>query len=194
MKTLRVVAILVAAAGSAWAAEPLRTTRAQAVKKLRSRPKDVSSKALSENATLWNELFAVDAHIELYGELPVTAPKGFDTVRAWLANEAQDVGPFPPQLVLVFAAKGDDFQWLELDAKPAPGEIGECTSGWDEALKRLGTKSTMAGEDAAFRAYGHCYAEHARTSKASDVWARQAQAALDALAAGKPSAKQRAKR
>lgn len=132
-------------------------------------PKDL--RLLSERENFYSRVFDWDSAFMVFAEIPVHPVESISFARAFLILNGQDIGPFVPETVVVFAAKGDRIFLTESEVKIS--QVMSCKNEWGKSYKRasealdryhssqLTDKKSFEDyvklEGEAFRAYRSCF-------------------------------------
>lgn len=158
-------------------------------------PKDLV--ALAETDEFYRRVLDWDVAVTRFGELPTTPPTSMTVAKASLALSAQDIGPWPPSTILVFAARGDRIFVVMSSLKDRPEQVPACEARWNEgeakyrqALRawrsaRPSDRSAHADpgryEEEGFEAYRRCFARALPGHPSFAVLTRRAQDIINRL-------------
>lgn len=121
--------------------------------------------ALAKDGAFYGSAFDLWAGVSHFIEIPVPIRDGTTYARAFLAQEGQDVGPFPPSVAYIFIEKGDQALIARTSFDDMVAQIPQCEAEWnghmqgvyDIDIDNLGTH--LYG---AFSAYRSCFAEEVK--------------------------------
>lgn len=111
-----------------------------------------------------------DAAYTTFAELPVHHRSSTDLARASVGLVAQDIGPWPPNALVVQVAQGDRVYLVGTLLSPGLEQVPSCEAKWNPR-----------GEDVAFDAYRRCVAAVLPTRSSFAAVVRRAQDLVDAL-------------
>jgi hypothetical protein len=150
---------------------------------------------LAESEEFYSRVFDWDSAFTRFSEIPVRIIGDFSVARAFLTLNAQDIGPFVPKTIIVFAVKGNRVFLIRSDA--SVGQIAACKSQWDifesrslEAFRRYRSSQltdrkaineSSKIEEEGFRAYRSCFGNSIKGQKAFLQMEDQVQAIIDRL-------------
>lgn len=113
-------------------------------------PKDISK--LSTSDLFYTNACSLDSAYTIMAEIPLK------DATAVLALSAQDIGPFPPQNLLVFKRDRDRILILQSFLRNPP-KISECEEGWKKSITKNASPETY---DKAFSEYQNCWKKNAK--------------------------------
>lgn len=150
---------------------------------------------LSRSEEFYSRVFDWDSAFTRFAEIPIKNTRGFSITRAFLTLNAQDIGPFIPETVIVFVAKGNRVLLFKSEVQTI--QIPACKDQWDrferkssEALARYhssGRTDRIAWDDhlrfesEGFEAYRRCYERKIKSEKAFSRLTDQVQSIVDRL-------------
>jgi hypothetical protein len=159
-------------------------------------PQDVVPALKSE--AFYTQALMTDAAVMKYAELPVTKPANTAFAFAMLVARAQEVGPRPPDELIVSVVRGGRVFVASAPANAKINPMPACRDVWRAAERKtaaahdayaasepkddklLEQATRLEGEgDAAFRS---CYAQRAKRQGSYAVLTKRAQALVDLLA------------
>jgi hypothetical protein len=91
---------------------------------------------LSRTNEIYLRVFSWDSAFTLFTEMPITNIHGLSMAHAFLALNAQDIGPFIPTTLLVFIAKGNLVLLVKSNVQDQINEIPACKEEWDKFDKK----------------------------------------------------------
>jgi hypothetical protein len=155
---------------------------------------DVAGMITSE--LFYSQMFDFGSAAVKYAEIAVSTPPQASSVYAVLVGRQQDIGPYPPQELIVTVAQ--DSRVYVLSAKPevAIEMIPACDAIWQAAVAKRNESyerklASKAGDDAlddeienaGDKAFHRCFAEKAKAAEFYPALQRQAQGPADRIEA-----------
>ena len=157
-------------------------------------PADVAGRITSE--LFYSQMFDFGSAAVKYAEIAVSPPPQASSVYAVLVGRQQDIGPYPPQGLIVTVAQGSRIYVLAAKPEVAIEMIPACDAIWQAAVAKrtesYQTKSaSKAGDDtrddeienAGDKAFHRCFAEKAKAAEFYPALQRQAQGLVDRIEA-----------
>jgi hypothetical protein len=155
---------------------------------------DVTGSITSE--LFYSQMFDFGSAAVKYAEIAVSPPPQASSVYAVLVGRQQDIGPYPPQYLIVTVAQGARIYVLSAKLEAAIEMIPACDAIWQAAVAKRNesyqTKSaSKAGDDtpddeienAGDKAFHRCFAEKAKAAEFYPALQRQAQGLADRVEA-----------
>jgi hypothetical protein len=142
-------------------------------------PKNYSE--LFKNGNFYSDVFVSDAAGTHYGEIPIKKENSF--TYAALGGFGQDIGPFAPDSIFVFAVLGDKIFLVSSNTQTKLPQIPECEKEWNKYQKKASEAKdpNYNYEDLGFKAYCDCYSRLAKKQKFYESIVRQAQSIVARL-------------
>jgi hypothetical protein len=154
---------------------------------------DVAGMITSE--LFYSQMFDFGSAAVKYAEIAVSTPPQASSVYAVLVGRQQDIGPYPPQELIVTVAQGSRIYVLATKPDVAIEMIPACDAIWQAVVKQrdeaYDTKwaakakdgavadKPVAIENAGDKAFHRCFAERAKTAGFYPALRRQAQGLVD---------------
>ena len=158
---------------------------------------DVAGMITSE--LFYSQMFDFGSAAVKYAEIPVSTPPQASSVYAVLVGRQQDIGPYPPQELIVTVAQGSRVYVLTAKPDVAIEMIPACDTIWQAAVEKrteaYETKSASKASDDALddelteienagdKAFHLCFAEKAKAAEFYPALQRQAQGLVDRIEA-----------
>lgn len=159
-------------------------------------PKDLSR--LPKNEEFYSKVFDWDSTFTQFAEIPIRKTRGLSIARAFLTLNAQDIGPFNPETVIVFVSKGKRVLLYKSEVQTI--QIPACKDQWDrferkssEALARYRSSGltdrnawndNIRFEGEGFEAYRRCYGIKIKSEKSFSRLTDQVQSIVNRLQLG----------
>jgi hypothetical protein len=120
-----------------------------------------------------------------FAEVPVSATAPTRTVRASVGLTAQDIGPWPPDMLVVHLERGDRVYVVGSPLQPRLEQVASCEAKFEAVLKEGRGGSIDSGDvrELAFEAYRSCVAAGWSSRPSFQALRRRAQAIVDQLEA-----------
>ena len=141
------------------------------------------AKALRHDS-FYTQAVSADAAVSKFVELPIKKPAAASLAFAMLSMQAQDVGPWEPEQVMVAVLQGGKLYVVRVPAAAKIGPFPACKAVWDQFRKRAEAAADgMPIENAGYAAFRRCFAERAPRENGFADLVRQAQDIADKLPA-----------
>ena len=95
---------------------------------------DVAGTITSER--FYAQMFSFGAAVMKYADIAVPKPANATSVYAALIGRQQDIGPYPPEEIVVTLVQGERIYVLRAKPETAIQMIPECTAVWDAVTKQ----------------------------------------------------------
>jgi hypothetical protein len=154
---------------------------------------DVAGTITSE--LFYAQMFSFGAAVVKYADIAVVKPTQATSAYAALIGRQQDIGPYPPQEIVVTIAQGPRVYVLRARPEVSIEMIPACDAIWQAVVKQrdeaYDTKWAAKAKDSAVadkpveienagdKAFHRCFAEKARTAGFYPALRRQAQGLVD---------------
>jgi len=139
-----------------------------------------------EDEMVSNTIMGGHAAFTAFAEVPIRHGPSTKRARAVVGVVAQDIGPFPPDSLVVQLERGDRVYIVGGKLEPRLEQVASCEARFKKDVKKIpnGANDVFRLEYQAFHAYGRCVRPVITARPTFTSLVRRAQAIVDHLEAG----------